>query len=40
VLEGWSERVRYEPRLSEERRSDLLAGWHDAVRRTRTDTPR
>ncbi len=32
----WSERRRYEPRMSADERSELLAGWADALARTRT----
>jgi len=34
VRGGWRERARYEPRIGEEQRTDLLAGWHEAVKRT------
>ena len=32
----WSERQRYEPRMSADERSELLAGWADALARTRS----
>jgi len=32
----WRERLRYEPRMSESERSQLLAGWADALTRTRS----
>jgi glycerol kinase len=32
-------RVRYEPRMGEEERASLLAGWHDALARARNFTP-
>ena len=37
VRDGWRERRRYEPRMSEDERATLLDGWNDAVRRTRSD---
>jgi glycerol kinase len=36
VAAGWRERLRYEPRMSEEERLELLAGWDDALARTRS----
>jgi glycerol kinase len=33
VREGWRERVRYEPRMGEDERACLLAGWHGALER-------
>ncbi|HWW91480.1 MAG TPA: glycerol kinase GlpK [Solirubrobacteraceae bacterium] len=39
VAAGWRERVRYEPRMSEEERLELLAGWEDALARTRSIGP-
>jgi glycerol kinase len=36
VLAGWREGARYEPRMSEERRLELLAGWNDALARARS----
>jgi glycerol kinase len=36
VAAGWRERTRYEPRMSEEERIELLAGWDDALARTRS----
>lgn len=33
----WKLEKRFEPQLDEERRQQLLAGWQDAVNRTRTD---
>lgn len=35
VAEGWRERARYEPCMGEERRRELLAGWADALERSR-----
>jgi glycerol kinase len=35
VRSGWRERIRYEPRMGEDERASLLAGWSDAVARTR-----
>jgi glycerol kinase len=35
VGESWRERRRYEPRMSEDERESLLAGWRDALARTR-----
>ncbi len=34
VRDGWRERVRFEPRMGEDERERLLAGWRDAVART------
>jgi glycerol kinase len=34
VRAGWRERARFEPAMDEGRRAELVAGWHDAVRRT------
>jgi glycerol kinase len=39
VAAAWRERVRYEPRMSEEERLELLAGWDDALARTRSIEP-
>jgi glycerol kinase len=36
VREGWRARARYEPRMGEDERAGLLAGWADALARTRT----
>jgi glycerol kinase len=33
--EMWREAARYEPRMSEDERADLLEGWHRAVERAR-----
>jgi glycerol kinase len=35
VAAGWRERARFEPRMGAGERAELLAGWHDAVSRTR-----
>jgi glycerol kinase len=35
VAAAWRERARYEPRMGDEKRAELLAGWHDALARTR-----
>jgi glycerol kinase len=35
VRTGWREKHRYEPAMSEDRRDELLAGWHMAVERSR-----
>jgi glycerol kinase len=35
VRSGWRERTRYEPRMGEDERASLLAGWSDALARTR-----
>jgi glycerol kinase len=34
---NWVEDARFSPAMSTSRRSQLLAGWHEAVRRTRSD---
>jgi glycerol kinase len=39
VREGWRERERYEPRMGEEERTSLLAGWREALARTRELVP-
>jgi glycerol kinase len=39
VAAGWRERLRYEPRMSEEERLELLGGWDDALARTRSIEP-
>jgi glycerol kinase len=39
VAAGWRERLRYEPRMSEQERVELLAGWDDALARTRGIVP-
>jgi glycerol kinase len=36
VGKAWRERARYEPRMSEDERAALLAGWADALARTRS----
>jgi glycerol kinase len=36
VRGAWRARSRYEPRMSEDERATLLAGWADAVERTRS----
>jgi glycerol kinase len=36
VREGWREGARYEPRMGEEERRTLLAGWAQALERTRS----
>ena len=38
VRDAWRERARYEPRMSEDERAPLLAGWADALARTRSRT--
>ncbi|MFI5009393.1 MAG: glycerol kinase GlpK [Solirubrobacterales bacterium] len=35
VRDAWRERTRFEPCMGEEERAGLLAGWHDALARTR-----
>ena len=35
VTSMWSERVSYEPRMSEDERESLLSRWHEAVARSR-----
>jgi glycerol kinase len=37
VAGAWRERERFEPRMGEEERSELLGGWHEALARTRGD---
>ena len=37
VRDSWRERRRYEPRMSEDERSSLLAGWAGALRRARVN---
>jgi glycerol kinase len=39
VRGAWRERRRYEPQMSEDQRSSLLAGWSDALARTRNYAP-
>jgi glycerol kinase len=36
VRAAWREHARYEPRMGADERAGLLAGWHDALARTRT----
>jgi glycerol kinase len=36
VRTGWREGARYEPAMGPDRRAALLAGWDDALRRTRS----
>jgi glycerol kinase len=36
VREGWREGARYEPRMGDEERQTLLAGWADALERARS----
>jgi glycerol kinase len=36
VRDGWRERARFEPRMREEERAVLLAGWGDALARSRS----
>ena len=36
VGETWRERRRYEPRMTESARGELLAGWADALARARS----
>ncbi len=36
VRRAWREHARFEPRMGAEERERLLAGWHDALARTRT----
>ena len=38
VGEAWRERHRFEPRMGEDERGELLAGWHDALARARNLT--
>jgi len=35
VAEMWREAARYEPRMTEDERARLLAGWHRALERSR-----
>jgi len=35
VRESWRARRRFEPRMSEDERETLLAGWRDALTRAR-----
>ena len=35
LRDAWRERTRYEPHMSDDERSSLLAGWEDALARTR-----
>jgi glycerol kinase len=35
VRDSWRERRRYEPRMGEDERAGLLAGWADALARAR-----
>ncbi len=35
VAAAWRERARFDPRMGEAERAELLAGWHDALARTR-----
>jgi glycerol kinase len=35
VREMWEEAARYEPRVEESRRAQLLDRWHEAVERSR-----
>ena len=39
VAAGWRERLRYEPRMSEQERLEVLAGWDDALARARSIEP-
>jgi glycerol kinase len=39
VRSGWRERARYEPRMGEDERTSLLAGWQDALARARGIAP-
>ncbi len=39
VREGWRRGARYEPRMGEDERRMLLAGWRDALARTRSVGP-
>jgi glycerol kinase len=36
VGRSWREQARFEPRMSETQRAELLGGWHGALARTRT----
>ena len=40
VRRAWQERTRYEPRMSEDERAALLAGWADALDRARGERSR
>jgi glycerol kinase len=35
VRDSWREGARYEPHMGEDERAGLLAGWADALARTR-----
>jgi len=35
VRDSWRERKRYEPRMGDDERAGLLAGWADAIDRAR-----
>jgi glycerol kinase len=37
LRDGWRERRRYEPNMSEDERATLLAGWNQALAKARTD---
>jgi glycerol kinase len=37
VRDGWRERARFEPRMGQDEREGLLAGWRNAVARTLSD---
>jgi glycerol kinase len=39
VRDSWREGERYEPRMSEDQRATLLAGWAEALQRTRSGAP-
>jgi glycerol kinase len=39
VRDAWRERCRYEPRMGEDERTGLLAGWADALARARNFAP-
>jgi glycerol kinase len=39
VRDAWRERCRYEPRMGEDERAPLLAGWADALARARNFVP-
>jgi glycerol kinase len=36
VRDGWRQGARYEPRMGEDERKTLLAGWADALERARS----
>jgi glycerol kinase len=36
VRDGWREGARYEPRMGEDERATLLAGWTQALERARS----